>query len=192
MAVSLALQVCRILDANIKAFEFHTDSKNVLRMVASKAKGYSEADAVRKKVNHILKHTEIPWWHHVPTLENPADLVTKGLPAEDLIKSDLWRHGAPGLLTDPKSLERLEPIDEPLPLPESLIVAVQLDDDDYQPLLTDQGKPIRACVLRRMQQQKEEAARKPKRKRRAKPRKPLGPNGTAASQESGQEATWPG
>lgn len=123
MGVSLVVDVCQRLEANIEAFSCHTDSKNVLRMLASNAEGYSEADAVRRKVGHILKHTSLAVWHHVATEDNPADLVTKGMKPDELLHSKLWRHGAPQLVQDPYPIEPVKPTEDPLPLPPGLIMA---------------------------------------------------------------------
>ena len=129
MAVSLAVEVCKRLDANLEAFSCHTDSKNVLRMLATKAEGYSEADAVRRKVGHVLKHTALSVWFHVATEDNPADLVTKGMKPQELLHSDLWRHGSPNLLKDPYPVEQTTPIEDPLPLPSGVIVATTTAHD---------------------------------------------------------------
>ena len=37
-------------------------------------------------------------WKYCPTACNPADLLTRGLPAEQLANSTLWKHGPPWLL----------------------------------------------------------------------------------------------
>ena len=40
-------------------------------------------------------------WRHVPTLENPADCASRGLPAKELKHHNLWWHGPPWLLNSP-------------------------------------------------------------------------------------------
>ncbi|XP_076248056.1 uncharacterized protein LOC143187713 [Calliopsis andreniformis] len=52
-------------------------------------------------------------WRHVPSLDNPADLVFRGLTTRELLHNDLWFYGPPWLRSDdpqwPESV--LEPID---------------------------------------------------------------------------------
>lgn len=64
---------------------------------------------VSNRVKNIIEHTkEASHWRHVRTKENPADLVSRGLPADELIESKLWWHGPPWLL------EKQEQWPEPL------------------------------------------------------------------------------
>lgn len=64
---------------------------------------------VANRVSQIRAHTKIERWHHIRTHENPADLVSRGLSASEIIKNDLWWHGPNWLskpLTDwPKPLD---------------------------------------------------------------------------------------
>ena len=57
-------------------------------------------------------------WRYYPTLENPADLLTRGVTAETLISSSLWQNG-PSWLTTP---DRWPLFDQP-PLPPLLVAA---------------------------------------------------------------------
>jgi hypothetical protein len=40
-------------------------------------------------------------WYFVPGVENPADLVSRGCSATELLESELWWHG-PKFLNEPK------------------------------------------------------------------------------------------
>ena len=65
-------------------------------------------------------------WHHCPGKQNPADLITCGLPAEELIKSDMWLQG-PAFLTEERTcMEVSEDKDE----------LVSLDTDTVNSTLT--------------------------------------------------------
>lgn len=48
---------------------------------------------VSHRVASILESTSIRSWMHIDTKQNPADLVSRGLNAEDLLKSKLWLQG---------------------------------------------------------------------------------------------------
>ena len=48
---------------------------------------------VRNRVKEIRKATDIASWNHVPTCENPADLITRGVTADALISSQKWWNG---------------------------------------------------------------------------------------------------
>ena len=55
---------------------------------------------VRNRVKEIHKLTPPDCWHYVPSAKNPADLLTRGISAQDLVASQLWLHGPPELLDD--------------------------------------------------------------------------------------------
>lgn len=53
---------------------------------------------VNNRVAEIQKLTESFEWRHVPTKENPADLVSRGLSPRALLCSDMWWHGPKWLI----------------------------------------------------------------------------------------------
>lgn len=48
---------------------------------------------VANRVKKIQELSDITRWQHIRTHENPADLVSRGLSAAELVKSQLWWHG---------------------------------------------------------------------------------------------------
>lgn len=48
---------------------------------------------VANRVKKIQELTEIRSWHHIRTHENPADLISRGMSAADIVHSQLWWHG---------------------------------------------------------------------------------------------------
>ena len=54
---------------------------------------------VANRVVKIQDLTDLSQWKYCPGKENPADLVTRGLSAEELVSSSLWLHG-PKFLVD--------------------------------------------------------------------------------------------
>ncbi|XP_018375981.1 PREDICTED: uncharacterized protein LOC108769466 [Trachymyrmex cornetzi] len=65
-------------------------------------------------------------WRHVPSEENPADLLSRGVTVENLQGSDLWWHGPHWLRnSNPQPTESLEP-DEELPELKATSVALTM------------------------------------------------------------------
>lgn len=56
---------------------------------------------VKNRLKIILEHTSAEKWHHVPTAQNPADLISRGTSAEFLSQSSLWWNGPNWLLDSP-------------------------------------------------------------------------------------------
>lgn len=48
---------------------------------------------VANRVKKIQEATDITRWQHIRTHENPADLISRGMSAKDLVKSQLWWQG---------------------------------------------------------------------------------------------------
>ena len=122
LAMTLTLDICRAINTRPELFEFYTDSQNVLTMLKTNAAGYSEGDAVRRKVRHILGHSSPNNWNHVETAQNPADYVTKALKVERLLISSLWQYGPPMLMD--KQRTAIEYPVEPMPVPDTVVMAV--------------------------------------------------------------------
>ncbi|XP_024892982.1 uncharacterized protein LOC112468134 [Temnothorax curvispinosus] len=78
----------RINDVKLK-----NDSQIVLAWI--RARPHELKTFVANRVTKIQNITENIDWGHVPTDENPADLLSKGTTADVLEKSKLWWHGPP-------------------------------------------------------------------------------------------------
>jgi hypothetical protein len=52
---------------------------------------------IQNRVKEIHQATNNATWNYCPTSDNPADLLTRGISADDLSKSNLWTHGPPWL-----------------------------------------------------------------------------------------------
>ncbi|KAF8790925.1 hypothetical protein HNY73_005868 [Argiope bruennichi] len=50
---------------------------------------------VRNRVSTIQQLTSVEQWHHVPSSQNPADLISRGLDSSSLHHSSLWWTGPP-------------------------------------------------------------------------------------------------
>lgn len=73
---------------------------------------------VANRVKEILKNSQVQNWNHVRTKQNPADLVSRGLAAEELIASKLWWNG-------PKWLQCKQ---EQWPKPLEIPLDISIDD----------------------------------------------------------------
>lgn len=53
---------------------------------------------VENRVREIHENVPPESWSHCPGIENPADLPSRGMKAEDLKQSETWWHGPPWLV----------------------------------------------------------------------------------------------
>lgn len=53
---------------------------------------------VANRVSSIQSNTDINCWRHINGKENPADLLTRGISAQELVDNKLWLHGPEWLL----------------------------------------------------------------------------------------------
>ena len=101
-AAVLSVRMSKFLQDELKLQhlqEFYwTDSKVVLGYISNEARRFHVY--VANRVQEIRSHTEPSQWRHVTSDENPADLVSRGVTAEELVDNDLWWHG-PAFLTSP-------------------------------------------------------------------------------------------
>lgn len=56
---------------------------------------------VANRVSSIQTNTDIRQWRHVSEKDNPADLLTRGTSAKELVNNNLWLHGPDWLLRPP-------------------------------------------------------------------------------------------
>ena len=99
-AAVLSVKISRFLQdelrlPNVTEF-FWTDSKIVLGYISNEARRFHVY--VANRVQQIRDLTEPSQWRHVVTEENPADLASRGVKADELVSNDLWWHG-PSFLT---------------------------------------------------------------------------------------------
>ena len=78
---------------------------------------------VHHRITEIRSKLPTAEWRYCPTLENPADLLIRGIDAEPLLSSTLWKNGPTWLTTADK-----RPLfDQPL-LPPLLVAAAVATD----------------------------------------------------------------
>ena len=102
----------RELDLDLARSQYWTDSTIVLRYIANTEARYHTF--VANRVAEIQEATKFEDWHHVPTLDNPADDASRGVPASALARSR-WLHGPSFLSLPPERwpvLKRLQPLND--------------------------------------------------------------------------------
>ncbi|XP_045449127.1 uncharacterized protein LOC123657649 [Melitaea cinxia] len=82
----------------IHKFQFWCDSTIVLGWLAIPTQNLKAF--VRNRVNEIQESTSNATWGYVPTKDNPADLVSRGLKANIISESKLWWSGPSFLQSD--------------------------------------------------------------------------------------------
>ena len=66
---------------------------------------------VSNRVVEIQQLTDPQRWSYCPSAENPADILSRGASADDLLRSDLWFHG-PSDLSEVAALQQAQSCDE--------------------------------------------------------------------------------
>lgn len=88
MLALLTHKVSQALNINFDGIYYWTDSMIVLGWIKSDAKRWSIY--VSNRVGQIQELTHPSSWRHTNTKENPADLISRGMPPSQLIQSTLW------------------------------------------------------------------------------------------------------
>jgi len=73
---------------------------------------------VQNRVEQIIELTDVNQWNHVPSEENPADMISRGIPAVELKLSNLWWHGPDWLAVDSSSWNNSKKLIQERELPE--------------------------------------------------------------------------
>lgn len=95
LGMDLTVRASNALSLDLKTTQFWSDSMNVLWWIRGCSRNFKTF--VSNRVGEIQTTTKPDQWRHVPTAENPADLLTRGISATDLTTKSLWWNG-PGYL----------------------------------------------------------------------------------------------
>lgn len=87
----LAKKVINSVKINFNNCFLWTDSSIVLCWLKKPANELKTF--VSNRVNEIQESISFAQWRHVPTADNPADLLSRGVPPENLSGLNLWWHG---------------------------------------------------------------------------------------------------
>ena len=85
LAIKLDTIIRRELDFPITKSTFWTDSMKVLNYIQNKEKGFRTF--VSNRLATIHNATETDQWRHVDSALNPADIISRGMPASELRES---------------------------------------------------------------------------------------------------------
>jgi hypothetical protein len=86
---------------------------------------------VANRVAQISELSCVVQWHHTPTADNPADLISRGVDVQTMISSELWWHG-PRWLKKDRSCWPYTPI-LPVELPELRKIKLILSTTNKEP-----------------------------------------------------------
>lgn len=85
---------------------FWTDSTCVLRWIAATPTTWTTF--VANRVAKIQSITQNSRWNHVPGVQNPADLISRGISPEDIVENTFWWQGPHWLEKEEEHWPRLE------------------------------------------------------------------------------------
>ena len=97
----LGTSVADVLSIPVMDICFWTDSMNVLWWVRNRSRQFKPF--IANRVSEIQERSQPSQWYHVPTLLNPADLLSRGSTATALVDNEQWWHG-PSFLRQDRSL----------------------------------------------------------------------------------------
>ncbi|XP_055622079.1 uncharacterized protein LOC129765691 [Toxorhynchites rutilus septentrionalis] len=98
MAAHLHSRIKNAIDIKVSASYFWSDSSVTLHWLRSPPNVWPTY--VANRVAEIQQYTQGCEWKHVRGVDNPADLVSRGMTVEDFLNSDLWSRG-PDWLSQP-------------------------------------------------------------------------------------------
>ena len=98
--------IIRVLEIPMSTVTFYSDSLDVLWWIRGKGKDFRAF--VANRVGEIQMYSDPQQWQHVSTEQNPADLVSRGINAENIIDNSLWWSGPDWLLKDEDDWPRID------------------------------------------------------------------------------------
>ena len=93
----LAIRIAKVLDIPMSSATFWSDSTNALWWIRGRSRQFKPF--VANRVGEIQTYTNPDQWRHVTTALNPADFISRGMKATELIENSKWWSG-PDFLGD--------------------------------------------------------------------------------------------
>ena len=87
----LAIRIAKVLDIPMSLATFWSDSANALWWIRGRSRKFKPF--VANRVGEIQTYTNPDQWRHVPTALNPADFLSRGMKATELIENSKWWSG---------------------------------------------------------------------------------------------------
>ncbi|XP_039310346.1 uncharacterized protein LOC120358842 [Solenopsis invicta] len=113
--VKLIAKIKTALDLNIDSVHYWSDSTFILSWI--RFEPHRLQTFVRNRVTDIQALSSASNWKHIPSSENPADLLSRGVSPRTLTDSNLWWHG-PTWLAESEDQWPTQNNDIPINLPE--------------------------------------------------------------------------
>ena len=113
LLANLLQSVGRVLD--IPPLQWHAWSDNSAVLCWLDGHPRTHPIFVSNRVDKTLAITPPAIWHHVPTLQNPADCASRGLSPSDLLRHHLWWKGPQWLHKEPWVMPHQPPRKAPPP-----------------------------------------------------------------------------
>ena len=100
----------------MQSVTFYFDSTDVPWWIRGRGKDFQPF--VANRIGEIQMFTEPSQWQHVSTVENPADLCTRGASTSELAECSLWWNGPDWLTNDFSEWWKIKVPDRPCKMPE--------------------------------------------------------------------------
>lgn len=91
LSAKLTRKVITALQIRIDQIFYYTDSTIVLSWLAAEPATWKTF--VCNRISEIQTLTDVNQWYHIPSKENLADLISRGMSSEDMLDSTLWWKG---------------------------------------------------------------------------------------------------
>ena len=111
IGMRLTTKIAEVLEIGISSSVFWSDSANVIWWIRGRSRDFKPF--VANRVGEIHSNTDPEQWRYVPTNQNPADMLSRGLKAAELIGCYSWWRG-PDFL---RQSEEAWPVHKPLAKP---------------------------------------------------------------------------
>ncbi|XP_060831545.1 uncharacterized protein LOC132915753 [Bombus pascuorum] len=91
LLTSLMSTIQQALSRNVSRAVYWTDSTIVLHWISTSP--HTLKTFVANRISEIQTRTSSHDWCHVPTNDNPADLISRGQTPEEFLRPTIWQHG---------------------------------------------------------------------------------------------------
>lgn len=81
----------KALHLAVQSSTFWSDSTIVLHWINTPP--HSLKPFVANRVTEILQSSNVTQWRHVPSKDNTADILSRGVDMEDLVRHNMWYRG---------------------------------------------------------------------------------------------------
>ena len=116
LGLRLTQSLLMVLEAPMQSVTFYSDRTDVLWWIRGRGKDFRPF--VTNRIGEIQIFTEQSQWQHVSTVENPANLCTRGASPSELAECSLWWNGLDWLTNDFSEWSKVKVPDRPSKMPE--------------------------------------------------------------------------